>query len=491
MSSGAALANEYREYERTSTAVLDAYIKPVLKKYLGRVASGIDSLGFGGSKYIMNSSGGALTFDMGEASPISTVMSGPAGGVAGALHVARSLGRARILSIDVGGTSLDACLVIDFEPTDVWEAHIDNLPILQPIFDIRNLGAGGGSIARVDNKLLRVGPQSAGAVPGPACYGRGGTAATVTDAALALGYLDTSNFIGGEMTVAEELSIEALQTNIGSPLGIGVKEAAKSIFDVLTSKTSSSIREMLLDRGLDPRDFTLLAFGGCGPLFGPMIQRELEMPELLVPPLPSVFSAWGMMASDLSFSESVSVLEPISEMTIRWLRRTANELAEEASAELKRRTGSASDPQIRYFTRVRYIGREHTLSVEFILDDSHDTLFKRFSDMHHDRFGHSFDDPAEVVSLGVRLTLVTRKPELSLNLPSESGLELQDARMLDLATSRVVSARRWRRSQLASGARMSGPLQVLDDGSSLVVHSDQELAVEQSGVISVKPKPTE
>ena len=174
ISSGAALANEYREYERTSTAVLDAYIKPVLKKYLGRVAGGIASLGFRGRKYIMNSSGGALTFGMGEASPISTVMSGPAGGVAGALYISRHTGKRRVLSVDVGGTSLDACLIVDFEPTDVFEAEIDIFPILQPIFDIRNLGAGGGSIARVDNKLLRVGPQSAGADPGPACYGRGG-----------------------------------------------------------------------------------------------------------------------------------------------------------------------------------------------------------------------------------------------------------------------------------------------------------------------------
>ena len=142
ISSGAALANEYREYERTSTAVLDAYIKPVLKEYLGRVAAGITSLGFRGAKYIMNSSGGALTFGMGEASPISTVLSGPAGGVAGALHIARNTGKPRVLSIDVGGTSLDACLIVDFEPTDVFEAEIDNFPILQPIFDIRNLGAG-------------------------------------------------------------------------------------------------------------------------------------------------------------------------------------------------------------------------------------------------------------------------------------------------------------------------------------------------------------
>ena len=488
ISSGAALANEYREYERTSTAVLDAYIKPVLKQYLGRVADGIAALGFKGSKYIMNSSGGALTFGMGEASPISTVMSGPAGGVAGALYISRHTGKRRVLSVDVGGTSLDACLIVDFEPTDVFEAEIDNFPILQPIFDIRNLGAGGGSIARVDNKLLRVGPQSAGAVPGPACYGRGGTSATVTDAALVLGYLDTSNFLGGEMDVASDLALEALRRNICAPLGIGEAEAARSIFDVLISRTSSSIKEMLLERGLDPRDFSLLAFGGCGPLLGPMIQRELEMPELLVPPLPSVFSAWGMMASDLSFSDSVSVLAPISPATTEVLRQKAEALVETSISELRSRVGAHIDPKFRYFVRVRFIGQEHTLSVEYFVEDTHERLFERFSDTHYDRFGHTFDEPAEIVSLSVRLTIMTPKPEISSNLLFREDTGLDDVELFDLAAGAIRKAPCLRRSELSPDRPLPGPLLVLDEGSSLVVHGDQRLVVEENGVITISPR---
>ncbi|MDE0304894.1 MAG: hydantoinase/oxoprolinase family protein [Albidovulum sp.] len=486
ISSGAALAREYREYERTSTAVLDAYIKPVLKNYLGRVSGGIESLGFNGNKYIMNSSGGALTFDMGEANPVSTVMSGPAGGVAGALYFAKHTGKKNILSIDIGGTSLDACLIIDFEPTDVFEAEIDNFPILQPIFDIRNLGAGGGSIARVDHKLLRVGPQSAGAVPGPACYGRGGKSATVTDAALMLGYLDSSDFMSGELKIAKDLALAALSEDICKPLSIGVDEAAKSIFEVLVSRTSSSIKEMLLERGRDPRDFTLLAFGGCGPLLGPMIQRELEIPELLIPPLPSVFSAWGMMASDLSFSDSTSVLESISEDSLARLRSASENLAAKSLAELRRRIGADVAPNAKFLARIRFIGQEHTLSVDYFETDTHETLFRRFSDSHLDRFGHTFDEPAEIVSLSIRLTIVTRKPAISRDrIRRDDGDAPAKSEILDMATGALAESLRSRRSELQPGFSAKGPMLVKDEGSTLVIHGDQQISVEENGVISV------
>ena len=487
ISSGAALANEYREYERTSTAVLDAYIKPVLKRYLGRIAGGLAAMGFRGRSYIMNSSGGALTFAMGEAAPIATVMSGPAGGVAGALHVARVADRRRVLSVDIGGTSLDACLIVDFAPTDVFEAAVDHLPILQPIFDIRNLGAGGGSIARVENRLLRVGPESAGAVPGPACYRRGGDLATVTDAALVLGYLDPAGFMGGEMEVAADLARRALETHVCTPLGIDVAAAARSILAVVVSRTSSSIKEMLLERGLDPRDFTLLAFGGCGPLLGPMIQRELGMPELLVPPLPSVFSAWGMMASDLTFHESESVLAPASAAVVAGLRRQAAALAARSVGEFRRRVGDGVDPGIRHHVRMRFIGQEHTLSIDLLPEDTAESLFERFSGVHHARFGHSFDEPAEIVSVTVRLTLTTRKPEISARLLHGQETGLDAVRMHDLAGGRPCRAPRLRRSELAPGRVLPGPLLVPDEGSTLVVHGDQEVEMAANGILAVRP----
>lgn len=491
VSSGAMLANEYREYERTSTAVLDAYIKPVLKNYLGRVGGGMEAAGFAGRKYVMNSSGGALTFDLAEAQPISTVLSGPAGGVSGALFLAEATGRGNLLSVDVGGTSLDACLVVDGRPVDVFEARIDIFPVLQPIFDLRTLGAGGGSIAWIDNRLLRVGPESAGAVPGPACYGRGGTDATVTDAALVLGYLDTTNFMGGEMAVAHDLAARALDDNIASKLGITTEEAARSIFDVLVSRTASSIREMMLERGLDPRDFAMLAFGGCGPLLGPMLFRELEMAELVVPPLPSVFSAWGMMASDLSFSDAASVMQTVSDATMTGIARTATELEARSVEALGATVGAAVAPTVVFSARLRFIGQEHTLAIPYDRDDAAAALLDRFRAAHLDRFGHTFDSDAEVVSLMVKLILTTPKPDVSTKVeaPLEGPGETPHT-MFDVIAGEPVACRKLRRDRLERGTTYHGPMLVTDEGSSLIVQGDQRLTVDPYGMISVKREET-
>ncbi|HWJ73831.1 MAG TPA: hydantoinase/oxoprolinase family protein [Kaistia sp.] len=487
VSAGALLANEYREYERTSTAVLDAYIKPVLKNYLGRVSSGMERQGFAGQKFVMNSSGGALTFDLAEAEPIATVFSGPAGGVSGALHVARETGRRNVLSVDVGGTSLDACLIVDGEPMDVFEARIENFPILQPIFDLRTLGAGGGSIAWIDNALLRVGPESAGAVPGPACYGRGGTRATVTDAAVVLGYIDTGNFMGGSMNVAHELAVKALTETICEPLGIPLEEAARSVFDVLISRTASSIKEMMLERGLDPGEFSMLGFGGCGPLLGPMLQNELEMPELVIPPLPSVFSAWGMLASDLSFSDSVSVLETIDDGSMARLDTTADTLATRSTAALAEKVGRPVEPAVSFLARVRFIGQEHTLSIPYERGDAAGDFLARFSRTHQERFGHTFASEAEIVSLMVKLIVVTEKPDLATRIAQNTSLApTAPHRLFDQAAGAMVDCEKINRSALDPLRAYPGPLLVIDEGSSLAVHGNQTLSVDEYGMISVR-----
>lgn len=486
VSAGALIANEYREYERTSTAMLDGYIKPVLRSYLDRVGAGIEGEGFSGSKYVMNSSGGALTFGLAEAQPISTVLSGPAGGVSGALHVSRATDRPNVISVDVGGTSLDACLIVGHDPVDVFEARIDTFPVLQPIFDLRTLGAGGGSIARIDNALLRVGPESAGAVPGPACYGRGGTEPTVTDAALILGYIDATNFMGGEMAVARDLAAEALQTHICAPLGLSLENAARSVFDVLVSRTASSVKEMMLEKGLDPQDFAMLAFGGCGPLLGPMLFDELGMAELVVPPLPSVFSAWGMMASDLSFSDSASVMREVGDETMGDVRAIAADLHAQSLDELKNRIGPTADPDAVFSARLRFVGQEHTLSVAWSPDEDAATLFSRFSAAHEARFGHTFETAAEITAMMVKLVIPAKKPEVSAGLTAPlPGTEAADHRMFDVASGAMVDCKRRARSALDAGTTYSGPLLITDEGSSLALRGDQQARVDDHGMISI------
>jgi N-methylhydantoinase A len=486
VSAGALLANEYREYERTSTAMLDAYIKPVLRNYLGRVSGGLAQAGFTGARHVMNSSGGALTFDLAEEQPIATVLSGPAGGVSGALHVARATGRANVLSVDVGGTSLDACLIVNGNPVDVFEARIDVFPVLQPIFDLRTLGAGGGSIASVDNRLLRVGPASAGAVPGPACYGRGGTAPTVTDAALILGYMEAGNFMGGDMKLALDLAAEALQSHVCDPLNIPLEEGARAIFDVLISRTASSIKEMMLERGLDPRDFSLLAMGGCGPLLGPMLMSELGMPELVVPPLPSVFSAWGMLVSDLTFTDHASILETVSDAAMAKLRVRAEALQARSVEKLGMALQRSVAPHAAFSARLRFIGQEHTLSIPCAPTDSADALFTRFTAAHQDRFGHSFDSAAEIVSLMIKLMVETSKP--GLQGPVGPGRPAARHRMFDRATNRMTECQKHDRAALAPGTRLDGPVLIYDEGSSLAVPGSQTVTVDSDGMLSVTAK---
>ena len=487
ISAGGLLANEYREYERTSTTVLDAYIKPVLKDYLQQLQSGMQDRGFDGKYYVMNSAGGALTFEMAAAKPISTIFSGPAGGVSGALDLAKIMNKKKLLSIDVGGTSLDANLILDFDPVDVFEAYVDQFPVLQPIFDLRTLGAGGGSIAKIDNKLLSVGPESAGAEPGPACYGRGGTDATLTDSALYLGYITASNFMGGQMEVAGSLAKQAIDTKIAYPLKIDTAEAAISIIRVLISKTASSIKEMMLERGLDPRDFTLLAFGGCGPLIGPMLLDELEMAELVIPPLPSVFSALGMMTSDLSFTQSASVLQKIDAQSFQEIRDKANVLEAQSSKELLEKTKEIGRPSSSITARVRFIGQEHTLSVPFLKNDSNSSLYERFAELHRSRFGHSFQLDAEVVSLIVKLTLEKEKPDLAhacISLDKKASVECHT--MFDEEKAIFVETKKLPTHHLLVDKSYAGPCLIYDEGSSMPVLKGQTLSVDKRGIITLR-----
>ena len=231
------LVREYHEYERTSTAVADAYIRPILGHYLIDLEDRLRSRGFDGSFLIMRSAGGAMTSEIARMSPLLTVFSGPAGGIAGTIDLGNATGRSSLISFDVGGTSLDSCVIVDGAPTEVYEAEIESLPIRIPVFDIRTIGAGGGSIAWIDKGLLRVGPRSAGAVPGPICYGRGNTEPTVTDASLCLGYLAADEFLGGEMSLDEEAAVQGVAEKLARPLGMSTERAAASVFDVLLART--------------------------------------------------------------------------------------------------------------------------------------------------------------------------------------------------------------------------------------------------------------
>ncbi len=270
------VAREHREYERMATTALDAYIRPILERYISRLEQKLQQHGFNGRFLVMRSSGGAMTAAAARLNPLDSVFSGPAGGILGAADLASRMGISQLLTMDFGGTSLDACVIEDGKPPIIHETRLQHLPVLIASYDIRCIGAGGGSIAWMEHGLLRLGPQSAGADPGPACYGQGGTLPALTDAALILGYVDPERFLKGAMGLDVQAAEQAMQNHVAQPLDVSVLEAAAGAFAVLVSQTVGAIREITVERGKDTREFACLAFGGAGPLIAPLVALKGE-----------------------------------------------------------------------------------------------------------------------------------------------------------------------------------------------------------------------
>ncbi|HSK98597.1 MAG TPA: hydantoinase/oxoprolinase family protein, partial [Euzebyales bacterium] len=328
------IVREYREYERTSTTVVNAYIQPILRRYIRSLEGTLDEEGFDGTFYITRSGGGALLARDAADVGVHTIFSGPAGGLIGTVRLADVLQRPDLIAIDIGGTSTDACVVRGGVPALKYEASIERIPLMIPTYDLSTIGAGGGSIARVEAGLLKVGPQSAGSDPGPMCYGAGGTEPTFTDAAVVLGYIEPGQFLGGEVRLDAEAAHAGLRARVAEPLGLSVTEAARGVFDVLLARTVSAIREITVEQGLDPREFGMLAYGGAGPLFVPLVGREMGVREVIVPQGPSVFSAWGMLMTDLVREYAQTLVGLLQDIGVATLRAEADKLAATATRDL-------------------------------------------------------------------------------------------------------------------------------------------------------------
>ncbi|MYD03913.1 MAG: hydantoinase/oxoprolinase family protein [Acidimicrobiia bacterium] len=481
------LVREYHEYERTSTAVADAYIRPILGHYLSDLEDRLRRDGFDGSFLIMRSAGGAMTSEIARISPLLTVFSGPAGGIAGTISLGEATGRSSLISFDVGGTSLDSCVIVDGVPTEVYEAEIENLPIRIPVFDIRTIGAGGGSIAWMDKGLLRVGPQSAGAVPGPICYGRGNTEPTVTDAALCLGYLAEDEFLGGEMSLDQAAARQGVAEKLAQPLDMSTEEAAAAVFDVLLARTVGAIREITVERGLDPREFSLVAFGGAGPMLAPLLAREMELPEVVIPVAPAVFSAWGMLMSDLEYDLGQTVLTMLDHAALAHLETVFKQLESDADQVL---AAQAVPPENRRLIRrldLRYNGQEHTLSVDLAANDTPQTVSDRFHRQHKDRYGHRLEEQVQILTARVRAVGKGHKPSLTnLNRPPAGSKGLAGSRVgerdaFDFAERRMRRFPIHERDRLAPETEVKGPAIIREPTCITIIHGDQAALSDQLG----------
>ncbi|HVW69767.1 MAG TPA: hydantoinase/oxoprolinase family protein [Steroidobacteraceae bacterium] len=490
VSVSSAITREYREVERTATAVLDAYIRPIFDAYVGELKQALAANGFAGKFFVMRSGGGMMLADLAARVPIYTVMSGPAGGIMGATRVARDLKRSRLLSLDYGGTSLDAAVIENGEPLVMYEATLEHFPVLMPIFDIRCIGAGGGSIAWLQEGLLQVGPQSAGAVPGPLAYGRGGTEPTTTDAALVLGYMDPTGFLSGAMPLNIDASRTGMHSRLAEPLQTDNATVAAGIFDVLIAKTVGAIREITVERGKDPREFSLLAFGGAGPLIAPMIAREIGAVEVIVPNVPAAFSAWGMLMSDLVFEVSQTDIRPLDGRAWPQIEAGFVQLEAQALALLAEQGVPGPDRGTERLLECRYAGQEHSIAVAAPSGTTADEVVRRFNELHAQRYGHSLTAVVQASTLRVRSIGRLEKPPLEQRAAAESP-QIEPRSIRDAYCFAKRAFRRfgvYARESLAPGHVISGPAIVDEGTSTTVIHSDQRLAVDAYGNLLIEMK---
>jgi N-methylhydantoinase A len=482
------IVREYREYERTSTTVIDAYIRPIFERYVGELERALNAAGFGGRFLIMRSGGGSMTAAAAKVSPTNTILSGPAGGVVGGKFLAEVLGRNDLLTFDIGGTSLDACVIEAGNAVAAHQAELDHFPLLVPTYDIRTIGAGGGSIAWLERGLLKVGPQSAGADPGPVCYGRGGTSPTVTDAAVCLGYIDPQSFLSGEMELSAAKARATLQQEIAEPLGLDTTAAAAGVFDVMLAKTVGAVRQITVERGHDPRVFSLLAFGGAGPLLAPLLAREMNIAEVIIPFAPSGFSAWGMLSADVVEDASQTLLAVVDDLSLSSLEAKFAELEGDVVSSLVAQGVPAARAVLQREVEVRYVGQEHTLSVAIPNGVDKDAIRSAFEHMHLARYGHIMDNRIQILNVRARGIGRTERLQLAEVPPGDgdpSQAQRAEREAFDFGSRSTRSFAVYDRSLLEPGDALAGPALIDEGTSTTVVHSGQQVRVDSHGYLLV------
>ena len=484
------VAREWREYERTSSAVIDAYTAPIVRRYLERLESELRSRGLGVPLHVMQSSGGIVTAESARERTLQTLLSGPVGGTMGGVALARLLDRPNLICVDMGGTSFDVSLVVDGAPDVSSEAELEGFPLLMPVVDIHTIGAGGGSLAYAEAGGLRVGPESAGADPGPACYGRGGTRPTVTDANLVLGRVDATSFAGGSMTLDAGAAHHAV-AGLGAELGLGVTELAEGICDVANAKMAQAIRTLTVEKGIEPRDFALVAIGGAGPMHAVFLARELGIREVLVPRFPGAFSAWGMLESEVRKDASRAYFAPLAELDRDDLARLLEELEEEGFAGLAEEGITRETGRVEHAVDLRYIGQEYSLTIPLTSagepreDTFVEALSGRFHEAHGTRFGHANPGaPVEVVVVrAAALGDLGRAEPTRLEEGADAGHPSESRQVVFGRAEHEAGV--VHRDDLGRGAVVEGPAVISEQTATTVVPPGARATVDAFGTLVV------
>ncbi len=456
------LSPEVREFERTSTTVLNAVLVPVVKSYLARLESLLGQDGFHPQVLLVQSNGGVCSIATAADQPARLLLSGPSGGVLAAGRLSHILGRPNLVAVDMGGTSFDVSVIQEGRIGVISQGEIDGLPVRLPMVEMRTIGAGGGSIARVGHGgSLRVGPESAGASPGPVAYGRGGTEPTVTDANLALGRLDPGYFLGGRMALDMRATADAIGTRVGAPLGLAIEQAAEGIIAIANASLGAAVRLSLFEKGLDPRDFTLLSFGGAGGLHATDVAAELGIEEVVFPRDPGTLSAYGILHSDLAHDLARSCLVRAEAASLAAIAATLDAMRVDAERRLDEDGVRPQDREIRFTADMRYAGQAFELILPLESSNAFDiTALERavdaFHTAHRSRFSYANPgDATEIVTLRAVVIGRLAKPDAADPAPSGGKARKGTRRVFERGAWQEAGV--WDRDALAEGAAIDGP----------------------------------
>ena len=479
----------FREYERTCVTAFDAYLKPVVDRYLESMERDLAAVGVKAPLQIMQSRGGIASSRIARRRPVRLFLSGPAAGVIGGLEVGRALGLDDLVTIDVGGTSCDIALVSGGQPLIRSEGEIGGYAVRVPMVDVNAIGAGGGSIAwRDDAGSLRVGPHSAGSEPGPACYDRGGEDPTVTDASVLLGYIDPEYFAGGSLTLVPARARAAIRRKIAEPLGMPIETAALGIHRVVNAQMAEAIRLVSIGRGIDPRGYTLVPLGGAGPLHATALARELGIARIVVPLHPGVLSAAGLLHAPIEHEVAAAFPRALDGLGWSEVRRALDAL-DRGCAELMRSEGIAPERcEIACSADICYIGQSYHLEVPLspAAPDPLRLLYRDFQAVHDRVYGHSTDAPARIVNLRTihRCLVPTTPPEIyaAAEKPRQAV-----RRILTAESGGFVEANIYRRGSLEPGGRVAGPAIIEQSDTTTLIDPGWRAEVARNGSLVLTP----
>ena len=491
------VTKEWREYERTSTIALNSYVMPVASSYVDHLDSRLKEIGCHAKEYIMQSNGGTTTFEQAKQTPINMVESGPVAGVYGSAIIGKIIGENNIIAFDVGGTTAKCSLIDQGEVKVTTEYRIERTesyagyPIMAPVVDIVEIGNGGGSIAWIDEAgSLKVGPQSAGALPGPVAYGIGGTEPTTTDVCLVTGRLSAKNF---DNEVDMENVKRAIQEKVGDAFGMNVEDAAMSILRVAEANMYNALKLISVRRGYDPRDFTMVAFGGGGPMHCAYLAKELNIRKVVVPIAAPVFSAWGMLMTDVRHDYIQTNIRRMNEVNAEELNSMWESLVAQADEQFAREGIGKENVVYSFIADMRYMGQEHTVKVKVPplpwTEETKEEIINRFHDTHEHFYTFRLPDtPTEIVNLHLVAYGRLTKPELAEIAPHEGDVKeaVKEVRKVYFTDDGWMDTPIYDREALGSGVVLEGPVIVEEAAASTVVAKGQKLTVDTYGNLIIE-----